>query len=124
MDAVALSGVETDAKLDLRIEDLRFRREHNRITNVLRDSGCYTVRDLLQYGEGGLMRLPNLGRISLGVIDEALREIGLGVNFPSVPATIVQARMDQISKAELLEAISTGVCRALKQLFSGGATAA
>ncbi len=45
-----------------------------RAENALNSNGIYTIPHLLEYSESKLMRLPNVGRVSVGEIKAKLEE--------------------------------------------------
>jgi DNA-directed RNA polymerase subunit alpha len=55
-----------------------------RVYHCLRNCGCRTVGDILEYGEGDLLRQPNFGRKSLIELREVLACLGLNLQ-PGYP---------------------------------------
>lgn len=52
-----------------------------RICNLLLESGCNTLEDLLQFDERGLLKIPKLGVGSVTVIKERLDQMGLSLGM-------------------------------------------
>lgn len=71
--------------LDLPISEMTF--HHNkwittRVRNVLQQNGIHTLGELLQYDEGELADMRNLGAISLANIKVKLESMGLSLKEP------------------------------------------
>ena len=73
---------ETVPVLDRKLSLLDFSA---RLENCLRNSNIVTVRDVLAYTKGDLLRIPNFGRVCAAELKEKLAE--LGVTWPATGRT-------------------------------------
>lgn len=69
------------AVLAKRVAEIRWRVQHVRITNALRNDNIETVGQLIEKTEGELMRIPNFGRKCIAEIKTRLAEVGLRLDM-------------------------------------------
>ncbi|MFI5143155.1 MAG: DNA-directed RNA polymerase subunit alpha [Thermoanaerobaculales bacterium] len=74
--AVPAAVTKSEGILDQDIDELEF---GGRITNMLRNAGIETVRDLVARGEKDLEELPGFGKKALAEVRERLEALGLGL---------------------------------------------
>ncbi|MFI5167344.1 MAG: DNA-directed RNA polymerase subunit alpha [Thermoanaerobaculales bacterium] len=74
--AAPAAVTKSEGILDKDIDELEF---GGRITNMLRNAGIETVRDLVARGEKDLEELPGFGKKALAEVRERLEALGLGL---------------------------------------------